>query len=144
MFSISESPLEEIDLLSGLRNPQAGGFVSFEGWVRNHNEGMEVTMLEYEAYEPMAKKEADKIFQEVSEKFDILEMKCLHRVGKLKIGEMAVWVGVSSVHRGDAFKACEFIIDHIKIRLPIWKKEYYTNGDTGWVNCQECAKHNHD
>jgi molybdopterin synthase catalytic subunit len=141
MFSISEVPLENIDLKEYLKNPQAGGFVTFEGWVRNHNEGKEVTLLEYEAYEALAKKEALKIFAEAKEQFNILDAKCVHRAGKLNIGEMAVWVGVTSIHRGNAFLACEYIIDQVKIRLPIWKKEYYINGDTGWVNCQECASH---
>jgi molybdopterin synthase catalytic subunit len=135
MFAISEIPLEELDLKNDLKNQRAGGFVCFEGWVRIFNEGQEVTLLEYEAYETLAVKEANKIFAEAKEKFAILEAKCVHRTGKLKIGEMAVWVGVTSVHRGNAFKACEFIIDQVKVRLPIWKKEYYINGDTGWVNC---------
>jgi molybdopterin synthase catalytic subunit len=139
MFSISETPLEIIDLKEELKNPGAGGFVTFEGWVRNQNEGRDVTLLEYEAYESMAVKEGLKILTEVKNQFAVLEIKCIHRVGKLKIGEMAVWVGVSSVHRGNAFHACEYIIDQVKTRLPIWKKEYYLDGDSGWVNCQECA-----
>jgi len=66
-------------------------------------------------------------------------------VGHLELGEMAVWVGVSAGHRDDAFKACRHIIDEIKHRLPIWKKEYYADGDSGWINCQtealEADKH---
>lgn len=144
MFAVSEKKLEEMDLKADLKNHSAGGFVCFEGWVRDYNEGKNVLMLEYEAYETMAKKEAEKIISEAKEKFSILNAKCVHRTGKLEIGEMAVWVGAISVHRGNAFKACEYIIDQVKIRLPIWKKEYYTDGDSGWVNCQECASHIHD
>jgi hypothetical protein len=64
---------------------------------------------------------------------------CIHRVGELALTDMAVWVGVSSVHRGEAFDACRFIIDEVKHRVPIWKKEHYLNGDSGWVNCERCA-----
>jgi molybdopterin synthase catalytic subunit len=63
----------------------------------------------------------------------------LHRSGLLEIGECAVWVGVSSAHRDEAFNACRYIIDQVKSRLPIWKKEHYANGDSGWVNCERCA-----
>ena len=68
---------------------------------------------------------------------------CAHRVGALAIGDLAVWVGVSSAHRDAAFQASRFIIDEIKHRLPIWKKEYYVDGDSGWVNCEACAAHAH-
>ena len=70
----------------------------------------------------------------------------MHRVGDLQLGDVAVWVGVSSPHRDEAFKACRFIIDEVKHRVPIWKKEHYANGDSGWVNCERCAAdaHAHD
>ncbi len=141
MFQISETPLEHLPLRQEMAHAAAGGYVSFEGWVRNHNEGRTVSALEYEAYEPLALSEGQKIIEEAKAKFDILDAACLHRVGKLVIGEMAVWVGVASAHRGAAFDACEYIIDEIKHRLPIWKKETYTDGDSGWVNCQHCAHH---
>lgn len=142
-FFISEKPLESLELKKDLKNPSAGGYVCFEGWVRNHNEGKEVKILEYEAYPAMAQKEAMKILKEAKDKFLVLDLKCVHRVGTLQIGEMAVWVAVCSAHRKEAFDACEYIIDQIKVRLPIWKKEHYTDGDSGWVNCQECARHIH-
>jgi molybdopterin synthase catalytic subunit len=69
---------------------------------------------------------------------------CIHRVGILEIGDLAVWVGVSAGHRDEAFKACRYIIDEIKHRVPVWKKEYYSGGDSGWVNCEACANHTHD
>ncbi len=141
IFLISEIPLENSDLKSDLLDNKAGGFVCFEGWVRDFNENKEVLMLEYEAYPAMAKSEAEKIFLEAKEKFNLLDVKCIHRVGKLKVGEIAVWLAVTSVHRDPAFGACQYIIDNIKARLPIWKKEYYKDGDSGWVNCDECAKH---
>jgi len=145
-FSFSAVPLDCPALQRELNDPRAGGFVCFEGWVRNHNEGHDVTKLEYEAFEALAIKEADRIITEAVNQFGVLRASCVHRVGSLAIGDVAVWVGVSSVHRDEAFKACRYIIDEVKHRLPIWKKEYYVNGDSGWVNCERCAEvtHNHD
>ena len=122
-----------------LINSSAGAFAGFEGWVRNYNDGHKVLQLEYEVYTPIAESEGRKIIQEAKERFNILDAQGIHRSGLLEIGECAVWVGVSSVHRNEAFDACRYIIDHIKVRLPIWKKEYYENGDSGWVNCEQCA-----
>ena len=117
----------------------AGGYVSFEGWVRDQNEGQEVTRLEYEAFQELAVKEGDRIVAEALRRFPVKRALCIHRVGSLGLGEMAVWVGVSSAHRGEAFDACRFIIDAVKHRVPIWKKEHYRNGNSGWVNCERCA-----
>jgi molybdopterin synthase catalytic subunit len=117
----------------------AGGYVSFEGWVRDHNEGREVTRLEYEAFQELAVKEGERILAEALVRFPIKRALCIHRVGELGLRDMAVWVGVSSVHRGEAFAACRFIIDEIKHRVPIWKKEHYRSGDSGWVNCERCS-----
>ena len=64
----------------------------------------------------------------------------MHRIGDLALGEMAVWVGVSAPHRSEAFAACRYIIDEVKHRVPIWKKEHYVDGDSGWVNCERCAQ----
>ena len=143
-FSISATPLEEYDLKERLKDPTAGGYVCFEGWVRNRNEGKSVTHLEYQAYDVLAVKEGNRILAEAKERFDIQECSCVHRVGDLAIGEMAVWVGVGAVHRGTAFDACEYIIDELKIRVPIWKKEHYVDDDSGWIECHECSKHVHD
>ncbi len=111
--------------------------------MRNENEGHEVLRLEYEGYEPVAVAEGEKILAEAAEKFPYLHAHCVHRTGMLEIGDCAVWVGVASAHRDEAFKACRYIIDELKHRLPIWKKEHYTNGDSGWVNCERCAEHAH-
>jgi molybdopterin synthase catalytic subunit len=122
-----------------LLDPGAGGYASFEGWVRDLNEGQQVTRLEYEAFQELALKEGERILAEATARFPIKHALCIHRVGRLSLSEMAVWVGVSAVHRGEAFDACRFIIDEVKHRVPIWKKEYYQNGDSGWVNCERCA-----
>ncbi len=128
-----------------LSNPEAGALATFEGWVRNHNEGKQVNALAYEAYSAMAEKEGGRIIEAAKQQFDILEACCFHRVGELAIGEMAVWVGATAKHRKEALDACEFIINEVKHRVPIWKKEYYADGDSGWVNCERCAEaHDHD
>ena len=138
-FSFSNEPLDTATLQRDLRDPGCGGFAAFEGWVRNHNEGHAVTRLEYEAFAELAEKEGARIVQAAVEKFGVTRAACVHRIGSLAIGDVAVWVGVSAAHRDEAFRACRFIIDEVKHRVPIWKKEHYVNGDSGWVNCERCA-----
>ncbi len=141
MIEVTAAAIEPAALQAGLRNPGAGGFCSFEGWVRNVNEGRTVERLEYEAYEPLVIAEGEKVLAEAKLQFPYLEARCVHRTGLLEIGDLAVWVGVAAAHRDEAFKACRYIIDELKVRLPIWKKEHYVDGDSGWVNCERCAEH---
>ena len=143
MFIITADPIDPDLLRRRLFDAGAGAYCGFEGWVRNRNEGHDVLRLEYEAYDPIAVSEGAKILALAREKFPLLHAHCVHRTGMLDIGECAVWVGVSSAHRDEAFLACRFIIDAVKVRLPIWKKEHYANGDSGWVNCERCAEHAH-
>src|SRR5215510_4851032 len=138
-FRFSHTPIDTATLRAELANPESGGYTSFEGWVRNHNEGHKVRHLEYEAFEPLAVKEGERIVAEAIKRFGIERAACVHRVGDLAIGDMAVWVGASARHRDEAFRACRYIIDEVKHRVPIWKKEHYENGDSGWVNCERCA-----
>lgn len=140
MLAISTDPIDPDDLRRELFDPAAGAYCGFEGWVRNLNEGQSVLRLEYEAYEPLAISEGQKVLAEAQDKFPYLRAHCVHRTGLLEIGDCAVWVGVSSPHRDEAFQACRYIIDQIKVRLPIWKKEHYVDGNSGWVNCERCAK----
>ena len=143
-FRFSAVPFDSSALRESLADPAAGGFAAFEGWVRNHNEGQIVARLEYEAFEALAVKEGERIIEEAHRRFPILQAACVHRIGALAIGELAVWVGVSAPHRDEAFAACRYIIDEVKHRVPIWKKEHYENGDSGWVNCERCAQpHEH-
>ncbi len=142
-FSFSSTALDVEAYRRELADPAAGGYAAFEGWVRNHNEGLAVTRLEYEAFEALANKEGERIVAEAIRRFGVISAACVHRVGSLAIGDIAVWVGVSSRHRAEAFAACRFIIDEVKHRVPIWKKEHYVNGDSGWVNCERCAEHAH-
>ena len=143
MMQIFEQRIRPDELRDELLDDAAGAYTSFEGWIRNVNEGQQVSRLEYEAYEPLAITEGEKVIREALEKFGVLHARCVHRVGMLEIGECAVWVGVASGHRDEAFKACRYIIDEVKVRLPIWKKEHYVDGHSGWVNCERCATHGH-
>jgi adenylyltransferase/sulfurtransferase len=139
LFQFTRIPIAVDALRAEISDPTCGGYAAFEGWVRNHNEGQPVRHLEYEAFEPLAIKEGERIIAEAVEKFGIEHAACVHRIGDLAIGEMAVWVGVSARHRHEAFVACRYIIDEVKHRVPIWKKEHYESGDSGWVNCERCA-----
>jgi molybdopterin synthase catalytic subunit len=146
-FRFTQTAIDTEGARRELQDLGAGGYVSFEGWVRDQNEGQEVTRLEYEAYQELAVKEGGRIVAEALRRFPVKHALCIHRVGSLSLGEMAVWVGVSSAHRGEAFDACRFIIDEVKHRVPIWKKEHYRSGNSGWVNCERCAAaplHSHD
>lgn len=133
-FELSGKAIDASACGSSLVDDGAGAYVTFEGWVRNKNDGREVSSLYYEAYAALAEKEGEKIVEEALHRFPIRSARCVHRVGKLALGDMAVWVGVTSEHRGAAFDACKFIIDETKSRVPIWKREYYADGSTTWVN----------
>jgi molybdopterin synthase catalytic subunit len=139
LFRFTQSAIDTDGARRELLDLGAGGYVSFEGWVRDNNAGLEVTLLEYEAFQELSLKEGERILAEALQRFPLKHALCIHRLGSLQISDMAVWVGVSSAHRGEAFDACRFIIDEVKHRLPIWKKEHYRGGDSGWVNCERCA-----
>jgi molybdopterin synthase catalytic subunit len=143
-FRFVRTAIDPAALRAALADPACGGYAAFEGWVRDHNEGQRVRRLEYEAYEPLALREAERIVAEALARFGIAHAACAHRIGDLAVGELAVWVGVSAAHRDEAFRACRYIIDEIKHRLPIWKKEHYVSGDSGWVNCERCAAAPHE
>jgi molybdopterin synthase catalytic subunit len=133
-FELAESEIDVVGLRLALRDEHAGAFASFEGWVRDHNEGRAVQGLHYEGYVALAEKEGERIVEEALGRFAIVEARCVHRIGELRIGELAVWVGVSAAHRGAAFDACRHIIDEVKSRVPIWKQERYREGDAGWLH----------
>lgn len=139
MFKIDSEKINTEILGQSLQNFSAGAYVSFEGRVRNLNEGKAVLGLEYQVYTELALKEGTRILQEALEKYQILSAACCHRTGYLALGECAVWIGVISSHRRAAFEASQYIINEIKHRLPIWKQEYYEDGKREWVLCT----HNH-
>lgn len=133
-FSLSDTTFDPEALRTALASAHAGAFAGFEGWVRDHNEGREVHGLRYEAHARLAEAEGEAILAEALERFAIVDARCVHRIGELAIGDMAVWVGVSAAHRDAAFDACRWIIDTVKARVPIWKHERYAEGDAGWLH----------
>lgn len=138
-FALSETPLDLDAWRARVLDPRAGGYASFEGWVRDHHAGRSVDGLDYEAYEALAAREGERILAEAKARFDIIAACCVHRVGTLAIGDLAVWVGVSAAHRGAAFDACRYVIDEVKRRVPIWKREHYREGDADWLHPMEEA-----
>jgi molybdopterin synthase catalytic subunit len=133
-FELSDASIDAAMLSRALADAGAGACVTFEGWVRNTNAGRAVHRLDYQAYGALAAKEGDVILTEAKNKFSIVEARCVHRVGSLAIGELAVWVGVSAAHRDAAFAASRFVIDEVKKRVPIWKNEHYADGESGWLH----------
>ena len=120
----------------------AGAVVTFEGRVRDWSDGRRVTRLEYEAYGPMAETEIETILHEVTREHPGVRVFAAHRVGSLEVGEVAVVCAASAVHRGEAFRACGQIIDRIKERAPIWKREHGPDGPywVGWADAR-CGGH---
>lgn len=133
-FALSATPFEIAPLRTRLLDARAGAYAGFEGYVRNVNDGRAVRGLTYEAYAALAESEGEKILDEACARFVILDAACVHRVGNLALGDLAVWVGVSAAHRDSAFAACRWVIDEVKSRVPIWKREQYADGDAGWLH----------
>lgn len=135
MFEVRETKINGSEEKRTILDAEAGAVVVFEGRIRDHNEGREVERLEYQVYEELARNEFENIVHEAENQFDFIEASCVQFEGMLEVGETGIWIGVSAAHRKEAFQACQYLIDEIKKRLPIWKKEYYREGDSGWVNC---------
>ena len=125
-------PLSSINFVSDERS---GGLNVFIGNVRNHTQGSAVLKLEFEAYEPMADRKLSQIAHEMIDNWEINKVSIQHRVGRVPLGNASLVVSVSSKHRKDAFSACEFSINRIKEIVPIWKKEYYEDGEI-WIGSQ--------
>lgn len=133
-FQIADAPFDIAAEREPLLALQAGAYASFEGWVRDNNEGRAVVALTYAAYQVLAEAEGNKIIDQARARFDILAASCVHRIGRLELGELAIWVGVSAAHREEAFAACRWIVDEVKSRVPIWKREHYAEGDAEWLH----------
>lgn len=138
---ISEDPIDLIYALSIGHDPKAGAVVLFSGEVRNHSHKKNVSHLEYEAYTPMARKAIREIVSDARGKWNLHQVVCIHRIGKVEIGESAVVVVTSSSHREDAYAANRYIIDRVKHEAPIWKKEYFEDGSYEWGHNCSCHKH---
>ena len=133
MFAIVDRPIDSAEVAASVRTDACGAVVLFVGIVRERaDDDRPVTGLTYEAYERMAVREFETIASEARERFGACEISILHRVGDLQVGETAVVVAVAAAHRGNAFDACEYAIDELKARAPIWKREHYADGDMQW------------
>ena len=138
-FELTDQPIDPIALRERMLSLKAGAYCSYEGWVRDLNEGKTVNELHYSSYPQLAPNVANAILEEAKEKFDIQEAAIVHRHGPLKTGEIAVWVGVTAHHRDAVFHACRYIIDEVKFRLPVWKKEVYDDGSSAWIENHMCG-----
>ena len=130
MIRLLREPIDLVALQAS--SPADGALCLFAGIVRNENKGKAVLYLEYEAYEDMALSLMERIGAEAREKWPITDLRMVHRLGRLEIGEASVAVAVASPHRAEAFAACRFLIDTLKAQVPIWKKEYYADG-SAWL-----------
>jgi molybdopterin synthase catalytic subunit len=136
LLAVREGALSLDECFAAVSRPESGGVVLFIGTVRNHNQGQAVSLLEYQAYASMAEKELGAIADEIEQALPGTRLSCLHRVGSLRVGDAAVICAASAAHRGDAFAACQQLIDRLKTRVPIWKREH---GDAGphWLGWQD-------
>ncbi len=133
MMTISDKPLNVQAVIEAVQTEAAGAVNVFIGTVRNQTAQKNVIGLDYEAFEAMAIKKMQEIAEEAKAKFPVLKVAIAHRVGKLKLGEIAVVIAVATPHRAESFAACKFIIDTLKEVVPIWKKEIFEDGDV-WVS----------
>ncbi len=133
MIKITEKAIDVQKVIDTASSLRAGAVNVFIGTVRNTAHGKNVLWLEYEAYESMAVAEIKKIVDEASHRWPVLGFGISHRVGTLKPGEVSVVVAVSTPHRKDSFEACQFMIDNLKEKAPIWKKEVFEDGEE-WIS----------
>ena len=135
MFILQESSIDPIQAKNMCHNPANGALVVFEGIVRaDAHQGRVVSELLYIADTPACISEGEKIIKEALAQFSITDAVCIQRTGQLKITEIAVWIGVWAAHRDEAFKGCRYVIEEIKKRLLIWKKEFYNDGTSAWIH----------
>ena len=134
MFAISNAPIDVVQLQRGLEATGTGAVVCFEGRVRDRNDGRAVDGLSYQAYVELAEAEGRRIVDEARDTFAVGHIVCVHRIGDLALGDVAVWAGVSAAHRAAAFDACRYLIDQVKARVPIWKREHYVEGSSEWLH----------
>lgn len=132
-------PLEPGALLEAARRDGDGGLALFVGVVRNVNDGRAVSEMEYEAYEPMAEAEMERIEADLAGRFPAVRLLLRHRIGRLRVGEVAVVVAAAAPHREEAFAACRAGIEEIKARVPVWKREWGPDGSV-WVDPIELSR----
>lgn len=133
MVALTTNPIDVQDVISKASSEEAGAVVMFVGTVRNMTDSKEVVKLDFESYDKMAISELEKIISRTKEQWPVRNVAVVHRTGELRISDIAVVVAVSSPHRKEAFTACEFVIDTLKKRVPIWKKEYFEDNEV-WIS----------
>jgi molybdopterin synthase catalytic subunit len=133
MSFLVHAPIDHLQLIASVEAPARGGVASFLGLVRDHHEGREVIGLDYSAYEPMAEAVIGAVVTEAESRWPVA-VAVRHRLGPLVIGEAAVAVVVGGGHRAEVFEACRYVIEEIKRRVPIWKRERYAGGAEAWVD----------
>lgn len=129
---LRSTPLELNALVAQVESPAKGGIACFLGSVRNHQGGRQVLRLEYSAYEPMAEAECARIVAEAEDRWNCA-VALAHRTGTLEVGDTAVAIAAASPHREEAFAACRYVIEEVKRRVPIWKREFLVDGTVEWV-----------
>jgi molybdopterin synthase catalytic subunit len=144
MGYLTELPIRVDPLVDHVRAPDRGGIAIFLGQVRDHHRGKGVVGLDYSAYGPMAEQVIGEIVREVEAKWSRLGVAVQHRIGSLAIGDTAVAVVAAAAHRGEAFEACRYVIEELKRRVPVWKKEFFVDGTVEWVDPTAGAKSSHD
>ena len=132
MFLLVQEPIDVMSVLQAVEEPSCGAVNLFLGTVRDHSKGKTVLKLHYEAYAPMALQQMEAIGELAQRKFGVTSVAVVHRLGTLMVGDVSVAVAVASPHRGEAFRACRFVINRIKQDVPIWKKEF-TEKRAAWV-----------
>lgn len=135
MFRVTTQPIDLVELVRFVTDPEAGAIATFIGTTRNNNDGRTVIGLDYEAYPEMAVKELERIGEDAKNQWPICRMAIVHRLGPVQIGEASVIIAVSSAHRDAAFAGCRFAIEEIKKNVPIWKKEVFEGGEV-WIGTQ--------
>lgn len=134
MIELTQTPINYQKVVESVRSRNAGAAVLFLGTVREFTGEAQTSSLEYDAYPEMAVKAMTQLQSEASERWSLQDVAIVHRTGHLDLGEIAVAVAVSSAHRTESFEAGQWIIDTLKQRVPIWKKELYSDGQTEWVH----------
>lgn len=132
MAKIQRDRIDIEELVEMTRNVESGALVTFQGTVRKFSGDTEVVSLHYEAYEDMAVSKMNRILEDAKEKFGVIDINVIHRIGDLSLTEDSVVICVSSEHRADAFKACKYVIDAIKTDVPIWKQDIASSGEKKW------------
>lgn len=143
MFSIVREPIDITGVINEVVDRNAGAIVTFAGTVRELTNGKKTLYLEYEAYETMARKKLEQIGREIKEQFSGAKVAIVHRIGRLEITDVAVVIAISTPHRDDAYQANRYAIERIKEMVPIWKKEYWEDGETWIGNQQETVSYEH-